>query len=287
MNNSVNFENQNFFLLNSIARNYSANGQDDDPFDFEIILDETMRNVRSVKLCECTFNNNICIFAGLTLKWYEISSSRPEFSFTFPDGVFYTPQTWCAYVQTQMNAITTNGYVYAVSFNSTTNQITWTTTSGNFAFDFSNPNVDSTPNDNVGFNIAYYIGAKPYVNPNRTSFLTPFASTITLGPIDFHLPYVTLNIRPIPTTSKGPAYPLSKTQIYMPLLGNYGDTIYFQNNNAYDWLYYFGNRGTNIQNFQVQVLHPFTGAVLPANESGIYIWMSWSSWDDQPLRSIQ
>lgn len=159
-----------------------------DSAEFTVELSQPLLDVRQITLEYAQFNNTIVPMQGSSFIFSETGYSGPTVGFTFPN-VFMAPSDLMAYIETQMNALSPNGYTYTVTIDAVTGIISWSST-GNFTLQFQG--------DTSGF----YLGCILLTNghliyPGVPAHYSPFGTTFSAPwPINNRIPGVAIRIRP-------------------------------------------------------------------------------------------
>ena len=178
--------------------------------NFTIRFNKQFNNVNKIIVDNIIIPNSIYTVDATnnTLYFFDASSR----SCVLTSGV-YTSVNLASEIQTKMNASTT-GRTYTVSFNSTTNKMTLTVSTGTFYLDFTN---STSPAILMGFNAL-----------SLTSTLSSFTST---NSVNLSIPYLTIKISDL-TTNITTANS-SDFNVVVPFKSNTGEINYFSSNSDF------------------------------------------------------
>lgn len=197
------------------------------PEEFSVELTQPLLDVREIKLDYAQFPNCIVPLEGLTFSWVENSYLDPITSFPFP-STFMSPLQTLTYIQTQMTALSPNGYVYTLTLDATTGIISWAST-GNFSLYMAGI---TTSGYNLGLNQvadgrAIYPGVPQFYTPLGLSFTAPW-------PLFNREWGIAVHVRPWSSDTCSNDTYLDTHQFVIPLgSSNYGDIVQFHSDSQF------------------------------------------------------
>lgn len=250
--------------------------------NFTCVLSKPMYNIKSVGLDYCGFANNICVFEGTYFGWTEDDypapdGSAPITSFTFPDGVFYTPSQAASYIQTNMNSLSPNSYTYTVTIDSS-GYYNFTSTGTFSIYCFGNVS-------------AYMIGlteladGRQVYGPSVPRFCSPLLSSLRPEWPCFNRPWgISIEIEGLSSNISSNCPYTPSFQFIVPITTNYGDMQeYFRAQTFNQNIFYF-DVGRTITSFKVKIglmIPGIRGLELPFVLHGdIFIRLHYESFDD-------
>lgn len=205
---------------------------------FSAELTQPILDIKQISLEEVTFPNCIVPTAFSQFTWTEdpgYTNNGPVI--TFPED-FLDPVQIVAYLETQMNLLSPNGYTYSVTLDATTGKISWSTVGGQDFSIYAPVTLDPNASDPVG----YYLGIIPLVDerliygPTVPAGFSPYANTFTAPYPMFNREWgIAIFIRPFaPLDSSSNDTYLDNAQFVVPLSdSNYGQMIEWKKDNSY------------------------------------------------------
>lgn len=209
--------------------------------NFRIDLKQSLpRPVSGIKLdyfqCVNRFNN---IISGVNdqFDWTDTSST---YNFTIPSGI-YTPTELASYLQTTMNA--TSSDVFTISYSAITGKFTFADATGNFTLLFSNTD---NPYSLLGFANANTSSAGSHTSSTISDSLIPFALMLDIN-------ITQKNVLSTNLSSVNHSFVIPMNTYTRDAL------IEFKSNN--DFIQYFDNSNYRWVDFQVELSRQDGGAM--------------------------
>ena len=218
--------------------------------DFTCKLSAPMKNVKALGLDYVSFCNNICAFEGSLFEWAEtgyILPGNPGFaSFGFPPSTFFTPAESALYIQTQMNALSPNGYTYTVTVDSS-GYYNFTST-GQFTIYCLNPNC------------AYFIGlsqvadGRQIYGPSVPQFFTLLGTSLRSEWPCFNRTWgISIEIEGLSSNNLSNCTFTPSYQFLVPITTNYGDMQEYYRESSFNQNVIYFDVGHTFDTFKIKL----------------------------------